>query len=881
MRFPLAFFVAGLTLCALISRADAQAPLENPPFVSSLGNGLTVVVLEDTRFPLVAVRLYVHAGSTCETPREAGISHVLEHMVFKGTRGRPAGAIAAEVEAAGGYTNAATSFDYTVYQTDMPARHWKLGMDVVQDMACNPTLDARELEAEKEVIVAELQRGKDSPSSLLFEALQAKTLAGTPYARPIIGFADTIRSFTSDDIRAYIEKYYHPQAMTLVVAGDVKAGEVLAEAERLFGSRANAVALPAPALLDVNGIRPGEGLAVSVIPGAWNKVYLAMAFPVPGINDIRSTHLDMLAYLLAGEETSFLRRRYKYELQLVDGISATNMNFERLGMLYIAAELAADKVKPFWDALTQDLAGLSAGRFTDEELARAKLNIEDDLFRMQETLGGIAAKLGYFQLLTGDGIMGERNVIESLRVTGRQQVQAGIDTWLRPDRLRAVLLVPQTGAAELPEAETLLAGLRRNWKTPAARPDALPDVQTGPGEVIDLGNNRTLVLIPDATLPYVSAELAFHGGDSLLAPTEQGLAELTARTLTRGAGRRGALELQAWLGDRAASLEAAAARRNFSLDMTMPAAFAADMFAMLREVVLEPAFADEDVEREKQGQIADIHGQDDRPLEYAFRRLPAFLFPGSIFGYYHAGQEQDINAYTAQSVRAFWDRQRVQPWVLSVVGRYDREAVITAARALPQPNRGLPAPAAPAWTAQRELSLRLPNRNQAHYLLIFKTVPVGHEDAPALSLLQAVLAGQSGLLFRDLRDDKGLGYTVAAFDTQNPAYGYLCLYIGTSPDTLEEAGKGFERVIAELHETVLPEAAVNRGKQQLEGSYYRERQSLGSRCSEAARLTLEGRPLNFPRRQIDKAFTITAEDLRAVARKYIRLADARTVTVVP
>lgn len=128
-------------------------------------NGLSVLILKDTRFPLVSTRLYVHAGSSYETPDQAGISHVLEHMVFKGTDSRPKSAISQEVESAGGYLNAATSYDYTVYITDMPDRHWKLGMDVVRDMAFHPTLDPQELESEKNVIVAELQRGEDDPAA--------------------------------------------------------------------------------------------------------------------------------------------------------------------------------------------------------------------------------------------------------------------------------------------------------------------------------------------------------------------------------------------------------------------------------------------------------------------------------------------------------------------------------------------------------------------------------------------------------------------------------------------------------------------------------------------------------------------------------------------
>ena len=140
--------------------------------VTRLKNGLSVLILKDSRFPLVSTRLYVHAGSVYEKPEQAGISHVLEHMVFKGTEHRPKGEVSRQVEAAGGYLNAATSYDYTVYITDMPARHWKLGLDVARDMAFNAILDPAELESEKQVVLSELDmRMKDNPRGRLFERL--------------------------------------------------------------------------------------------------------------------------------------------------------------------------------------------------------------------------------------------------------------------------------------------------------------------------------------------------------------------------------------------------------------------------------------------------------------------------------------------------------------------------------------------------------------------------------------------------------------------------------------------------------------------------------------------------------------------------------------
>ena len=881
MRHFIYMLVGGcmsLVLTASLALASATPAPSEAPLIVRLKNGLTVLVLEDTRFPLVSTRLYVHAGSSYEKPEQAGISHVLEHMVFKGTEKRPKGVVAREVEAAGGYLNAATSFDYTVYLTDMPSRHWKLGMDVVRDMAFHPTLDSSELESEKEVIVAELKRGKDSPQSLIFEELIRQSFTDTPYERPIIGFESTIRGLTTDMIRAYIDTFYHPQSMLLVVVGDVNAQEVLAEAEAQFGAYPNTKVVVDQPLISPASLNHARS-TVQVQHGNWNKVYMALALPVPGTNDNRSEKLDVLAHLLGGDQTSLFWRRYKHEKQLVDSIHVSNLSLERVGLFYITAELDADKVEPFWNALTADLARLSATDFSDDDLNRARLNLEDDLFRAKETLSGLASKVGFYQFFNTNGYMGEKNALNTMRTTDRVQLQGVIDAWLNPERLSAVLLAPEQAA--LPAPSALKATLRANWPAPSAGIAAAAKTETSKAEIVDLGDGRTLVLIPDSTLPYISADLAMHGGNRLLAPDQQGLAALAARTLTKGTAQRSATDMQDWLADRASGLAASAGRTSFTISLSGPSRFSDDLFAMLNETLREPAFTLQDVERERQGQAAAIRSTEDQPLGMAFRRLPAFLFPGSIFGYYQLGQEQDVLNYGPESVRAFWDEQRSQPWVLSVAGSFDREAVIAAAKALPEPSAKAPDTAPPTWTTERTLNLNMPGRNQAHFMLLFNTVPMGHQDAPALDLLQNILAGQSGLLFRDLRDDKGLGYTVTAMSSTGSHFGYMIFYIGTEPNKLPDAEAGFARVIDMLHRDLLPEEEIRRGRNQMEGDYYRDRQSLGSRAGEAASLTLLNKPLSFQREHVDRAGRVTAEQLREVAKTYLQPTKAHTITVLP
>ncbi len=354
MRFFLTCLSLALSLCLCpgpghakenaqtATQADAQpAPGE---IITRLPNGLLVYILRDARFPLACTRLYVRAGSANEKPDEAGISHVLEHMVFKGTSHRPKGQVAKDVEALGGYLNAATSFDKTWYLTDMPAAHWRVGMDVVHDMAFQATLNAAELETEKNVVISELQRGEDSPQRKLYENLQVAALKNTPYGRPIIGFEDTIRSITVDDLRAYVAKWYQPQNMMLLVAGDIEPAAVLEYAQKQYGSLKNTSDLAVAEPIDLDAAATGSQ-QVEIGTGPWSKVYLGIGIPVPGLHDLRSTDIDILCYLLGGDGTSTFYQKYKYEKQLVESISVDNMSMARAGLLSITAVLDPAKVE--------------------------------------------------------------------------------------------------------------------------------------------------------------------------------------------------------------------------------------------------------------------------------------------------------------------------------------------------------------------------------------------------------------------------------------------------------------------------------------------------------------------------------------------------------
>ncbi|MBU1041450.1 MAG: insulinase family protein [Proteobacteria bacterium] len=843
-----------------------------------LKNGMSVLVREDDRFPLVNIRILVHAGSAYETPAQAGISHVLEHMVFKGAGDMGVGEVARRIEAAGGSLNAGTSFDHTTYYVEVPDQAWKLGLATVVDMALKPTLDPKELTSEKEVVLAELKRGQDSPDSMLFQTVQRMLWKGTSYEWPIIGFTDTVRAVTSQSMRDYIAPLYQPQNMLLCVVGRVKTAEVLAEAERLLGGLANTreivppVPFPAP---------KATGPQLVVVPGPWNKVHLALVFPAPDFLSAKMAGLDVLSQVLGGDSTSRLYRKFKYDKRLVDSISVGSSNMERSGVLLVGAVLDADKLPEFWQGLVAELASFDPASITDQELARARTNIEAGLFLSKETLAGLAGKISHQYAFEG-GPQGEANYLQGIASVDRAQLSALYREFFRPGRMSAAVLAPKDVAVE---AKTLLAELNKTWP---AKADAKAETEAASAKAVrqvKLPGGGTLVLQPDHTLPYTALSLAWPGGDGLLKPNEQGLASLTASMLGRGTKKLSANQLDDFLADRAASLGASAGSETFGVNAKFPSRFSADMLGLVRDTLTSPAFAKKELARAREDQLNNIKRSEDQPIGLLFRNLSGILYASAPQSYKRLGLAQDVARMTAAQARSYWARQSREPFVLSVCGEFNEAEITAFATALEKQLRveqKAYTPATPVWNPKTRKTLTLKDRKQSHLLVVFPAP--GREDMEAsarLSVLRAALAGQSGLLFRDLRDKQGLGYTVTAFLSQGKHAGFMAFYIATDPDKVPQAMEGFRKAAEGIRTTPLPEAELERAKNLLSGEYYQDRQSLLARSGEAAGALVQGYEREMELHLVERAQKVQSQDVRAAAAAVLKWDDAFVVQVEP
>ncbi|MGZ6125838.1 MAG: M16 family metallopeptidase, partial [Myxococcales bacterium] len=212
----------------------------------ALPNGLTLLVEENHAAPVVAIQVWMRVGSADERPDQAGLAHLHEHMLFKGTARRGPGEIARTIESCGGEINAWTSFDQTVYHVVLASQFFAEGMDVLADAVTSAAFDPDELQREIEVVCEEIKRSQDSPTRKLSRELFGLAFSRHPYGKPVIGTEESVRSFTREGILKFYRRWYRPENAVVIVVGDLREAEALALAEKLFAWPPGAFERPAP-----------------------------------------------------------------------------------------------------------------------------------------------------------------------------------------------------------------------------------------------------------------------------------------------------------------------------------------------------------------------------------------------------------------------------------------------------------------------------------------------------------------------------------------------------------------------------------------------------------------------------------------------------------
>lgn len=844
------------------------------PHISQLQNGLTVLIKEDHRFPVVSTRLYVRTGSSNEKQTKLGIAHLLEHMVFKGSKTHPKG-IDFIVENEGGDLNAYTSYDRTVYYNDMPSQKWRLSLEAIQGLAFDPLLRKQQLNEEREVVIAELRQRGDMPETKLLHLSTSSTLRGTPYANPVIGTAETLKSITIQDIQEYIKANYNPNSMLLVVAGDIDRNEVLKEANRRFGQYKNTAVIQKKRPLSLEEVQAlARGTQINMEKGSWNKSYVNISFPVSHEASPDSSALLILCMLLSFDDNALLQQEFIYKEKIADTVAAYPMFFETVGQFNIYAELDEKNIPQFIEKISKLFAKLNADTFSDAEYGQIKTMLENLHWKKAETIQSLATTYGdnYFNNPT-DPLA--ENALQQIYLTNKESIDTVIRRYLQPTALNLSLLLPDTAKIN---KEDLVKTIEKNWQAP--KTNAKQSKQTkNKTEVIET-ENKTVILMQDEHIPFMSVDVSYLGGESLLpfvgAENKEALPTLTARLLTMGTNKKDYKELTRYLSEKDLYLSASSGTLSFQISAGGHKRHTKEIIGLLAETVKKPAFSKKDLEHIQTEQIAAIRKNEDSVVTSMMTKLPGFLYPNHVYGNNKIGTEASVSAITVKDIKKYWAVQKEQRVVISVAGDFDKEEVLAALTELPVPNPKEIQISNPEWTDEKYFETVVEGRNQDLTLLIFPAVALSHPDAPALEILNSALQGFNGILYQELREKRNLGYSAFPLLLQSEHTGFIAYGIIAAPEHKQSIEEQFKAITNTLRTQGIDKTTFSRAKASVQMDFINNQQKVRSRASSAANSVLFGRSPDYSQEHLQKLLNVSLDDVNACIKKYLVLDKAYT-----
>ena len=431
-----------VNLLAGAATSSAAVPsLTSLPRRLRLENDLTVIFREHRAADVAAVQLWVRAGARDEGEAEAGLSHFIEHLLFKGTPTRGPGVIDRTISALGGEMNAATSHDFTYYHVVLPARHLDTAVDVVADAAMHASFDAAELERERLVVLEEIRRSEDNPHGYLWRVLSRHHFAGHAYGKDVLGTGESIAGAPRERIVDYYRRHYAPNAAAVVVIGNLDPADALVHVRRAFGDWEPHPIPPRPS------VRPPDLPGVERVeePRPLQQTYLGVAWRGPTVPSADVYAADLLASILGRGRTSRLYQGLKEQRGLVSSIGASLYAQREAGTLAVTARAEAGRSGDVEAALLEEVERVRREPVGEAELARALTAVEAGYAFGHETAEGVAYSYGPAETIWT--LEFELGYLDEVRKVTREQIREAAARYLAPDRFTSAVLTPGGGPA--------------------------------------------------------------------------------------------------------------------------------------------------------------------------------------------------------------------------------------------------------------------------------------------------------------------------------------------------------------------------------------------------------------------------------------------------
>jgi len=810
-----------------------------------LDNGMVVLIKPDHSAPVVSVQILVGTGSIHEgADLGGGLSHYMEHMIFKGTPTRGPADITRQIDEAGGSINAYTANDRTVFYADLPSRNWKVGVDVLSDAVMNASLPDDEWEREKDVILREFAMGKDSPGRVHAKLLNETAYRVHPYRVPVIGYEDVFRTMNRDSLERFFKQHYVPDNMIVSIAGHIDAGETLSYIKQVFSdfkrrARAPVLMPDEPAQLTPRIARKTGPYKVSRLHWTYHTV---------SIDHPDAAALDVLSLILGEGRSSILNQELREKRKLVHSINAWSHTPMQGGMFGISASFDPEKEAAVIAELRKLLSTLSDRKFSKSDIEKARRALIIDELSEMQTMSGQASSYAAGEYYTGNPRFSE-HYLELIQKVDQKRLQDVYRQYLAGSFETIALLAPEN------EAGSSASAFNRADEFPIER--------------VVLSNGVPLVIRQDNRLPFVYVSAALGGGLLSEEAGNNGITQLMSDLLTRGTGKRTSAEIADVVESRGASLSAFAGRNSFGLNAQGLAEDADLILDVLSDCLLEPVFPADEIARQKTEQCSAIRQQHEQPMYIAQEGLKQMLFPEHPYRLDLLGTETSVTSITRNQLEEY-HRQHVATdnLAISIFGNIEPKT----ARALGEKYFGRIKGRAVKKTEWASSNPTLPARTdkkgpfeQSILLIGYPGITVKDPRTEAMNVLQRAMSGLSSDLAIEVREKRGLVYFVGALSMSGLEPGLFAFYAGTKAEQIGEVDTLIREQIGRIASSGLRTDEVERARAQLLAEHEMSLQNTGEQAMQHAIHELYGLGYQYVLSRPARIQSVTPEDIQKLA----------------
>jgi len=836
---------------------DRTIPSEPQDLFVVLKNGLTILVRESHASKVVSCQVLVKTGSIFEGSRMGGgLSHYLEHVVSGGTTSKYTEAeIADKIQAIGGATNAYTTYDHTVYFVNTTGNNYRTALDLLLAYVTDCQFNEREYQREKPVIVQEFQMGENDPSRQLWQSFAAAAYRQHPVRYPVIGERDVFLEMDKDDLISHYRRWYSPENIVIAVAGHVDKKAVLDTVLESVGALKRTENPPYVLPSEPRQLSP-QRVEKTMATARLTKALLG--FRTVPLSDPDFYALDVLAVVMGDGRTSMLYRSLKDEKRLVLSVGAGSWTPHFVeGQLTVSMSLSPEHQAQALEAVWEVIETVKKKSVTEAALTRAKNKLMADHIFGSESVENQASQLASDWVATGDPYFSDKYVERTRQVT-REDIKRVAAKYFKKENMTLAVVSPPSGISDQSAVQAVRASETEIQKQV-------------------LSNGMTLLLKKLGTTPIVSFEFVAKGGLRFEPRDKSGISNFMTGLLTKGTKRRSKLEIAETLEDIGGSIGTSSGQNTVGISVSVLKEHFDIALDVLADVVLNPIFPDEEIEKQREDTILAIKRLDEQWTTEISRLFNRRYYHKHPYRNDRLGTQGTVEGITKTDIRGFYEHiMKANNAVLAVFGDIDVDKIASRIeKAFKGLNPGtLEKPIIEVETTnieKEETFVTFNEKSSAAILVGYNGLTFDDPDAPVVDVLDAVVSGigyPSGWLHEALRGgEKSLVYFVHAYPAFGIDGGYFGVMTQTTPENYDEVLEIIlDRMALTQHKEIGPEE-LEQAKNMCITMHELGLETIGEQASSAALNEMVGLGFDYDKTYSTRIEVVTAADALRVAER--------------